>query len=108
MYLKIKALHLRVIVLDHQAHRPDGTKVLVNAIGTEVMQRFWGAGISIRASEIYPHLQPSKYRHLVFNIKGCTNPKQIIQTTTQQCLTLSFCCVHWNYWIKKENITEQR
>lgn len=52
-------VYLRVVVLDHLTHRPQSRQVLVQPIWTHVVERVRRARITIRASEVDPHLQCS-------------------------------------------------
>lgn len=49
-------LYIPVIVLDDIADRPDSREVLVNALRTNVMQRFRRLGIPVGACEVNGHL----------------------------------------------------
>lgn len=52
-------LDSRVVVLDHLTHRPQGRQVLVQPIWTHEVEGVGRARVTVGASEVDPHLQPS-------------------------------------------------
>lgn len=50
-------MNVPVVVLDDVAHRPGSREVLVDALGTDVMQRLRRLGIPVGPREVNSHLQ---------------------------------------------------
>lgn len=58
---RVPELYSRIIILNYQSHRPDGSQILIDTIRADVMQGIWRTGVTIGAGEVHSHLPRQQF-----------------------------------------------